>query len=325
MQDDWHTELALMRFHVPHTGPEDDFDQIVSLAQMIFSTPIAAITFLDGRRHLVRSQRGLTPDEASPDVVFAAETARSSGALSIEDALHDPRFRDHPMVAGRPGFRAYLGAPLMAPDETPIGSIYVVDTFARHFSDVDCDIMDRLSKITVASLASRLASAKCPATGAASRRAFLDVLGRELDGHRRHGTRSVLVMCRIKGLHGLGAIEDMEAFDATVRDVAERIRPGSRETGRLGRVGAESFALLLVDSGVAEAETAAARMCDAVAAVERDGVVASVGYAAATTSYASGVDWLAAADRATRSGTVVSGQSDSQEVTHPGTGDRWMH
>lgn len=324
MQDDWQTRLALMQYDVLHNGPEDEFEQIVALAEMTFSTPITAITFLDGRQHRVKSQRGLVPDQASPDVVFAAETLRANGALGIEDALHDPRFRDHPMVGGPPGFRAYLGAPLMAPEGTPIGSIYAVDTVARDFSDLDCDIMEQLSRITVSSLESRLISAKDAATGAASRRAFVDILGRELERHRRRGTRSALLVCRIEGLSD-GAVEGMQAITATLRDVAEQMRLHIRRTDTLGRVGPTSFAVLLVDASRDEAETAAARMREAVAAVERDGVAASLGYAAASTSYASGVDWVAAADRAARSGALVSGHSDHAEATHLGVGERWMN
>jgi diguanylate cyclase (GGDEF)-like protein len=325
VQDDWQTRLALMQYDVLHNGPEDEFEQIVSLAQMTFSTPMAAITFLDGRRHRIKSQRGLMKEQASPDAVFAAETLRSDGALGIEDALHDPRFRDHPKVAGPPGFRAYLGAPLVAPEGTRIGSIYVVDTFVRDFSALDGEIIERLAKITMASLELRLISSKDAATGAESRRGFVDVVGRELERHRRRGTRSALLVCRIEGLPGLGAVEGMEAIDATVRHVAERIRVSIRRTDTLGRVGPATFALLLADAGLAEAETAAARIRDAVAAVERDGVAASLGYAAASAYYASGVDWVAAADRAARSGAMASGKSNSPEVTHLGVGERWMN
>lgn len=325
MTDDQQRRLALSRYDVLHNGPEDEFEQIVTLAQMLFSTPMAAITLLDGPQHRIKSHRGFRVDQATPDVVFAAETLRSRGAMCVEDARHDPRFRDHPLVSGPPGFRSYAGAVLRTPEGTCIGTISVIDTLARDFSALDGEIMEQLAKITVASLELRLISSKDKVTGAESRRAFLDAAGRELERHRRRGTPSALLVCRIDGGQPPGAEVGAGPVDEVLATFAARLRKGMRKTDTLGRVGHARFAVLLADAGEDEAETAVARLLKKVKPAETEGVTAALGYAVASARFASAADWMAAADRAARSDEVDGGIRDRLDATHLGVGDRWMN
>lgn len=50
----------------------------------------------------------------------------------VLDLSQHPDFRDFPYVKGPPNFRFYAGTPLMSPEGSPIGSLFVIDDRARH-------------------------------------------------------------------------------------------------------------------------------------------------------------------------------------------------
>lgn len=323
--DNRERRLALMQYDVLGNGPEEEFEQIIVLTQMMFATPMAAITLLDGKRQWIKSQRGFPSQSGTPDIVFSAHTLAETGAFRVEDARHDQRFAHHPTVVGPPGFRSYIGAALRTPDGTRIGTICVIDTVPRDFSDIDGEIMEQLARLTVANLELHLIASKDATTGAEARRAFMDTVGRELERHRRRGTRSALMICRVEGLKDVSTIEGPDAANVKMGELAERIRGGMRKTDILGRVGYGSFAILLADAGQDEADAAAERLRAAVKDSQTDTVTVRFGYVPAAVTFASGADWMAAADRVARSGDKPTQETGAQDATHLGIGPRWMN
>jgi GGDEF domain-containing protein len=316
--------LALKQYDVLQNGPEEEFEQIIDLTCRLFSTPIAAITLLDGTQHVIKGQRGPT-DRPLSDTVFLDHTLAAPGALIVEDAHHDARFSDHTSVASPSGHRAFLGAALCTPDGTRIGTICAIDTVARGFSDIDGDIMEQLAAITVANLELRLIASKDATSGADSRRAFMDVLGRELERHRRTGTKSTLLLCRIEPPDIADGPARRDPLDAAVREVAGHIRSFMRKTDALGRVGPHCLAVLLVDVGPEETDAAVDRFRQALKGSRIETDIAGFGHASASPDYASGADWLAAADAAAGGDLPPRSRTDPLPATHLGIGTRWMN
>lgn len=317
--------FALLQYDVFQNGPEEEFEQLIDLACLLFSTPIAAITLLDGDVHRIKAHRGMSGQDDDLDHLFLRQILDSRGPLIIEDARHDARFARNPSVSGPQGYRSFLGAALCTPDGTQIGTICVIDTVARHFSDIDGEIIERLARITVADLELRLIASKDAASGAESRRAFMDVLGRELERHKRTGTQSMLLVCHLSGLSQLPGADGTQAANAAVAACADQIRQFMRKTDTLGRVGYASFGLLLADVGPDEADAALYRMRQAVKTVQDETITALFGYVHVSDRFTSGSVWLAAADRAARSRTTSKPAPDRTSTTHRGIGQRWMN
>ena len=256
------------------------------------------------------------------DKAFPAHTLANDGALVVEDARHDARFSNLPTVAGTPYHRSFLGAPLRTPDGTRIGTICAMDTVARSFSEIDGEIMEKLGKITVANLELRLIASNDTATGAVSRRSFMDVLGRELERHRRKGTSSALLVCHIDHTGDATCKREPEA---QVVDFARHFRRCMRKTDTIGRVGPAALAVLLVDVGAKEVDAAIERLVDGWEESQTETVTASFGYAKASDAFSSGADWLAAADRAARSKDMTLRENRASPATHLGIGNRWIN
>jgi GAF domain-containing protein len=314
--------LALRQYDVLQSGPEEEFEQIVALTCLLFSTPVAAITLRDGQRHRLKSQRGLPRQDDAPSLGFLDRTLAAAGALVVEDARHDRRFSDDPLVAGPPGYRAFLGAALCTPDGTRVGTIFALDTVAREFSPTDAEVMEQLARITAATLELRLIARKDAASGAHARRAFLDVVGRELERYRRTGTRSTLLVCHREPSAGA---DRPDTTEAAIAALADRLRRSMRKTDALGRVGPATLAILLADVGADRADAAVDRFREAIRDAQNETATISFGHVVAASHLTSGSDWLAAAEAAARPSAAGAPGAAPDPVTHLGIGDRWLN
>jgi len=108
-------------------------------------------------------------------------------------------------------------------------------------------------------LASRQ-SAEGPVTSLPSRRAFHDALVREVDRARRFGHPLALLLVDIDGLRDLTTSEGQAAGEEAIGDLEQALRDAARETDLICRVGADAFAVILIDAGRIEAEAQFARI-----------------------------------------------------------------
>ncbi len=115
------------------TPPEQEYEDLVSLAASICSAPIAAITLVDEARQWFKARLGIDAPETSRDLSFCAHTICQAGGepLVIADASRDPRFANYANVACDPGLRFYAGMPLVTHDGAALGSLCVADRRAR--------------------------------------------------------------------------------------------------------------------------------------------------------------------------------------------------
>jgi len=110
--------------------PEAAFERIARLAQLLFGTPMALVTFAVANRHRVIARAGADGDAIPFAQEFWDHTICEESALLVPDTRLDARFADSPAVrAGAILF--YAGAPLIGADGSCIGALSVIDHMPR--------------------------------------------------------------------------------------------------------------------------------------------------------------------------------------------------
>ena len=116
-----------------------------------------------------------------------------------------------------------------------------------------------------------------PVTGLHNYREFHSLLDAELDRGRRYGSEWSVVLFDLDGFSRLNAV-DRETGDRALYQAGHAIAEACRTSDRAARIGGDEFALILPNTGAAEARVAATRIA---AAVARTGA-ASLSFGAAT-------------------------------------------
>jgi GAF domain-containing protein len=124
---------ALASFDILDSAPEKDFDDLVQLASHVCRAPIALVSLIDHSRQWFKARLGLAISETPRAHAFCAHAILDArgATLVVPDAEADDRFRDNPLVRGRPDIRFYAGSPLVTEGGHSLGTLCVIDTKPR--------------------------------------------------------------------------------------------------------------------------------------------------------------------------------------------------
>ena len=146
---------ALRAMNILDTPPEDYLDRIVNIAAQMFGVPIVLISLVDEKRQWFKARHGLEVCETPREISFCGHAILQEDAFCVPDARLDPRFADNPLVTGEPHIRFYAGKPIRATGGETIGTLCVIDSKPRQFSDADRILLDALAKCTEQALVLR--------------------------------------------------------------------------------------------------------------------------------------------------------------------------
>ncbi|QKV54960.1 sensor domain-containing phosphodiesterase [Comamonas antarctica] len=134
------------------TKASEAFDRLTRLAASLLQVPMAAISIVDESRQWFKSRVGIDEAETARSDSFCTHTIETSSVLVVEDALLDPRFADNRMVTGAPGIRFYAGVPLQLPSGHTLGSLCVIDTRPRKFSQQQIALLRDFAAMVMAQI-----------------------------------------------------------------------------------------------------------------------------------------------------------------------------
>src|SRR5258708_18748936 len=113
--------VALDKYAILDTDPEQPFDDLTLLASFVCNTPIALISLVDEDRQWFKSRVGIDASETSRDIAFCSTAILQSDVFVVPDALADDRFRDNPLVLYDPQHSFYASAPINNAYATQLG------------------------------------------------------------------------------------------------------------------------------------------------------------------------------------------------------------
>ena len=125
--------VALNRYAILDTEPEQAFDDLVTLASYVCQTPMAFLSLVDDHRQWFKSKVGVEVRETPIESSICAHAIREAkeDLFIVPDTLEDSRFRENPLVVKEPGIRFYAGAPLIDEDGFALGTLCVADRYPR--------------------------------------------------------------------------------------------------------------------------------------------------------------------------------------------------
>jgi len=148
--------VALDRYKILDTLPEQVYDDLTQLAADICGTPIALISLIDKDRQWFKSRVGIDATETPRDISFCGHAVAANAILNVPDASLDPRFADNPLVTKDPSIRFYAGVPLITDDNFALGTLCVIDRQPHDLTEQQIRQLEALSRLVISQLELRL-------------------------------------------------------------------------------------------------------------------------------------------------------------------------
>lgn len=119
---------ALHQLQILHTAPENEFDNIAGLANLLCATPMSAVGFSDSDRLWFKAKRGLKPHfvEISESALFNENSFQGNKTFVIEDTTKDKRYSNTSILLAE-GIRFICCTLLQNEKGTKLGYLCVFD------------------------------------------------------------------------------------------------------------------------------------------------------------------------------------------------------
>ncbi|MEO6812161.1 MAG: GAF domain-containing SpoIIE family protein phosphatase [Isosphaeraceae bacterium] len=138
---------SLQTLDLLDTPHEERFDRITRLLTLVMRVPMAFLSLVDNDRQWFKSTSGICAIQTPRAVSFCAHAILSDEPMIVPNALLDHRFRDNPLVTGKPGIRFYAGHPLHGPGGHKVGTLCIADSNPRILSRTDIEVLSEFARV----------------------------------------------------------------------------------------------------------------------------------------------------------------------------------
>jgi len=240
--------LSLHSLRILDTLPEERFDRVTRMGRRWFGSQICLVSLVDSSRQWFKSKQGLDACETSREISFCGHAIHAPDVFVVENAVDDDRFHDNPLVTGAPNIRFYAGCPLTVPGGHRIGTLCVIDSNPRSFTDEDGDMLRDLAAIVEGELRSTAEATVDSITGIANRRGFEAVAQHVLPLCQRTGTSAELAFFDLDNMKVVNDRMGHASGDEMLAHFAKLLLRSFRSADVVARLGGDEFAVLLTAS-----------------------------------------------------------------------------
>ena len=257
--------LAELRsLNVLDTIAEERFDRLTRMARRLFGVDVALVSLVDENRQWFKSCAGMELSETPRDISFCGHAILGDGAFVIPDALQDERFCDNPLVTGPPHVRFYAGCPLRGPGGRKLGTLCIIDSKPRAFSDEDVEMLVDLALMVEREFSAIELATVDELTGLSNRRGFMMLAQHSLQLCMRQNIPAALVFIDLDHLKQVNDQLGHAEGDWVLVTFAQHLMKAFRSSDVVARLGGDEFLVLLTNHSKAAAESAMARLQQAL-------------------------------------------------------------
>lgn len=238
---------ALRCLDILDTPPEERYDRITRLAKKIFDVPIALVSLMDENRQWFKSIQGLNATELPRELSFCGHAILQPKPLVIEDTTTDTRFFDNPYVEGNPNIRFYAGCPLALDGGLKMGTLCVIDSKPREFSQEDIKILQDLAGIIETEIRNVNMATTDQLTGLSNRRGFSQIATHIFYASKRSGQSMSLFYIDLDKFKSINDQFGHEEGDKALKATAQILLKTFRDMDVIGRLGGDEFCVLCTD------------------------------------------------------------------------------
>ena len=247
---------ALRALDILDTDAEERFDRVTRVAMRMFNVPMAAVALVDESRQWLKSRFGIDVDETHRDISFCGHTILGKDVFVIPDASQDRRFHDNPMVTGESHVRFYAGCPINLGNQLHLGTLCIIDTEPRDFTEEDIANLQDLTAMVEHELSAIQVATNDNESGISNFQGFRQLAHYTLKLCTRQRLPATLVTLTIDDFPHLNSGEQSRALKA----LARAIQQGFRYSDVYGRTAEDEFALIFLNADFATTKLLLAKL-----------------------------------------------------------------
>jgi diguanylate cyclase (GGDEF)-like protein/PAS domain S-box-containing protein len=142
---------ALSQTELMDAGRQASLDRVTRMASRFLRAPIALVSLVDAQRQFFASEVGLGLQETPLSHSFCQRVVLDGAPVVVPDARLDPRFVDNPAIDDL-GVIAYAGVPLRTAGGHTLGSLCVIQSTPRVWSDDEIELLRDLAESVLAEI-----------------------------------------------------------------------------------------------------------------------------------------------------------------------------
>ncbi len=278
---------ALRLLGLLDTPAEERFDRFTRLARRVFQAPVAAISLIDEDRQWFKSKLGLAVEATPRELSFCAHTILEEQGLIVPDTLEDVRFSANPLTIGEPNIRFYAGYPISLNNQLAVGTLCIMDTQPRPFTEVDLQLLVDLARMVEDEMALHNMATVDELTGLSNRRGFLNIGEHAIAMCRRMHRPATLMFFDLDGFKAVNDSHGHAEGDRVLQEIGRILLREFRHSDVIARLGGDEFCVLLTGTPAADVNRPLANLQRAVD-FENTKNDYHIGYSVGTVSFEEG-------------------------------------